>query len=392
MYPKADIRESSQCHLCHSREVTLIDCFTSFHRVTSDCRPLGRGGKLGVCGSCGTVQKMVDDDFLRDCRAIYESYAVYHQSEGREQRVFEQEGGQSQTRSERLLSEIFKRFPIPLQGRLLDVGCGNGGLLRTFSRLRPSWVLHGFDPDDRYKVVVEGIEHVEAFYSCEVEELPGRYDMIVLVHSLEHVPDTINYLLRLSDKLNTDGLFLVLVPNYMENPFDLIIADHCTHFDQENLKRLLDVSGFRTLFASDNCIPKEMTFLARKNARPRTLEIPRTQNSPCQNVIKALNWLKECALSAAQISRNGNFGLFGTSIAATWLFGELDGKVAFFVDEDHDRIGKSLMGRRVYHPGDLSEGCNVLIALPYPIAYDIWKRISSCRARFFLPPRFSGKP
>jgi len=44
-------------------------------------------------------------------------------------------------RSERLLRRLLAECSLPTHGRLLDIGCGNGVLLRTFSAIAPDWTL-----------------------------------------------------------------------------------------------------------------------------------------------------------------------------------------------------------------------------------------------------------
>jgi len=50
------------------------------------------------------------------------------------------------------------------------------------------------------------------------------------------------------------------------------------------------------------------------------------------------------------------FGIFGTSVAAMWLFGQLGDAVSFFVDEDTSRQGTELYGKPVFHPKDVRQG------------------------------------
>jgi trans-aconitate methyltransferase len=343
-----------------------------------------------VCRSCGCVQKFIDNDFKCDCKTIYNSYSVYHQSQGQEQRVFEQSHGESRSRSELLLAKVSKQFNFPSKGCLLDIGCGNGNLLRSFSKLFPSWVLAGSELSEKYKRVIEQIKNVKAFYSCDVEEIHGQYDMITMLHCLEHIINPVNFLKKLRNKITPEGLLLVELPDYTQNPFDLIIADHCSHFYMENVTDLFRISGFDIKIASNNYISKELTFLVCKNENDRKTINKKKENSSFQNITRALQWLRQIVDEASKIGGQGRFGLFGTSIAATWLCSELGDVVTFFVDEDPNRINTEFMGRKVYHPEDVPGEWNVFIALPFPIARDVWKRMKSCKAAFYLPPVWGG--
>lgn len=387
MRTDVDQIEQNCCHICYCRSVELIPVYSDFYRVTSDCKPWRQGGKLSVCQSCGCVQKIVDNDFYNECNDIYNSYSVYYQGEGEEQRTFEQSKGMSLYRSELILNKVFKGFNLPSGGCLLDIGCGNGNLLKSFSKMHPSWKLVGSELSDRYRQDVERIENVKSFYSCNVENIPGQFDMITMLHCLEHMVDPINYLRKISDKIKPEGFLLIEIPDYTQNPFDLIIADHCTHFDLECIKMVLIKAGFNVLIATNDYIPKELTLLARKSVIPMNNENDTKNSTAFQDVTQDLDWLRSVINTAINIdSKYGNLGVLGTSIAGTWICSELGRAVTFFVDEDPSRVGKEFMGRRVYHPKDVPDSCNVFIAQPFTIACDIKKRLQSYGAEFHLPP------
>ncbi len=388
MQTKTSHNQYHRCHICYSYKVELFSDYSNLYRVTSDCKPWHRGGKLGICKSCGCIQKVDDINFHNECSQIYDSYSIYDQGDGDEQKVFEQSKGRSRYRSELLLSKVFKQFDLPSKGCLLDVGCGNGNLLRSFSQLYPHWTLAGSEINGKYRQNVQRIENVKMFYTRGMENISFQFDIIVLLHCLEHIIDPMTFLKKLRDRINDEGLLLIEVPDYRQNPFDLIIADHCTHFGMNNLKTLFNTAGFEIILAASDYIPKELTFLVRKREQfiydRKQLNQPHIFNKNI--IINALIWLKQIIQKAYKMDEKGKLGLFGTSIAATWLCIELGDAVSFFVDEDSSRREKQFMGRKVYHPEDVPESWNVLIAFPFEIAKDIWKRMQSYRAGFYLPP------
>ncbi|MGA1823322.1 MAG: class I SAM-dependent methyltransferase [bacterium] len=377
-----------QCHICCARKVAIINEFADLHRVTSDCRPWMSGGKLGVCKSCGCVQKIIDKDFLRDSNMIYNSYSVYHQAAGEEQRTFEQSHGQSHYRSELILTEVLKEIDLPSKGRLLDIGCGNGNLFRSFLKVRPLWTFVGSEVNEKSRCLVKQIQNVETCYSGDVEEIPGTFDMISMIHCLEHIMNPEQLLTKLHDKINPEGVLLLEVPDYTQNPFDLIIADHCSHFTLETLKQLFHHSGFTVIRAKSNYIAKELTFLVQKSTQRTNRKREKRDTLSSHSIVKTIQWLQDTIHEALTIAQQGRFGLFGTSIAGVWLYGNCGDAVTFFVDEDPSRIEREFMGRTVYHPKDVPEGWNVFLAVPYPIAKKIWERMQSFHARFYLPPEF----
>src|SRR5688572_17970262 len=90
------------CKICGAADVDEVPEYTALTRVTSDCKPWPNGGRLGICMSCGAVQKIADERWFAETAVIYRDYEIYHQSAGVEQGVFDSATGVSQTRSRRL--------------------------------------------------------------------------------------------------------------------------------------------------------------------------------------------------------------------------------------------------------------------------------------------------
>jgi hypothetical protein len=103
-------------------------------------------------------------------------------------------------------------------------------------------------------------------------------------------------------------------------------------------------------------------------------------------VAGALGWLAATAAAARQLAARGDIGLLGTSIAAGWLFAELDGAVRFFVDEDPGRVGKTYLDRPVQHPSQVPEGSAVFIPQPPALAEAISRRLARPGVVYHLPP------
>jgi hypothetical protein len=179
---------TAPCHLCEAGSVTTIPAFAQFMRVSSDHLTWPSGGRLGVCDRCGGVQKLIDDTWRSEIKSIYDKYRIYHQSGGIEQATFNQEQGQALTRSSRLLRRLVAEFPLGEIGRLLDIGCGNGALLRAFAEIAPRWSSAGTEWDDKYRAAVESIRGVEELFTVPPDRVPGQFDLVTMVHVLEHVP------------------------------------------------------------------------------------------------------------------------------------------------------------------------------------------------------------
>lgn len=373
------------CGICGTGLVEELVEYRELRRVTSDCRAWPAGGRIGVCRACGAVQKPADGAFLAEIDDIYRTYAIYHQAAGAEQAVFEQSSGLPASRSVRLLDTFRRHANLESSGRMLDVGCGNGATLRAFGQVAPGWTKAGTEFDAKHRAEVESIPNTETLYVGPVETVPGSFDVITMVHVLEHIVEPVNVLASLRGKLAPGGLLLVEVPHHPANPFELLIADHRTHFTVPVMTRALAAAGFEVVTAAEDWIPKELSIIARPATDPAAALPPNDPVAARMGVAASISWLRQTVDRLRELGSTGPIGLFGTSIAGTWLAAEAGDAVAFFVDEDAARIGRTYLGRPVRSPTDVPPGSRVFVGLPLAVSADICARLSRADVEF-IPP------
>lgn len=374
-----------RCHHCDSDRLRLARGSEQAWRVTSDCKPWPPGGMLALCEACGLVQTIADAQWTRECREIYLRYTIYHQSGGSEQPVFDHASGAAQARSEAILAALRKRVTLPAAGRWLDIGCGNGALLRACSGALPrEWRLCGSEVDDKYRRVIESIPGVERLFTGPLENVEGPFDVISLVHVVEHIPGPGRFLSSLRNKLKPNGLLLLEVPDCSQNFFALMVADHCSHFSVGTLASVASAGGCEVLHAAADWVPKEITLLAqpRKAAGP-----PPSPLAESEQVFWGWDRLQRVATRVLESGAEHSLGIFGTSIAATWLDAQTRQRARFFVDEDVNRVGKPHLGRPVLAPARVPAGSVVFVALPPAIANRVAERLRTVQpqAQFLTP-------
>lgn len=105
-------------------------------------------------------------------------------------------------------AEWLDHIKLPLDANIADVGCGNGQLLYEL-RAAGFENLSGYDPYiEQTKEIAKGVK----VYKKELSEATGKFDLIMMHHALEHVPDPSHVFKDAFEHLNPGGCFLVRLP------------------------------------------------------------------------------------------------------------------------------------------------------------------------------------
>jgi 2-polyprenyl-3-methyl-5-hydroxy-6-metoxy-1,4-benzoquinol methylase len=379
---------SDSCHLCGARLLREADGFSALPRVTSDCKPFPAGGRIGACAVCGAVQKIVDERWQSDVDSIYRDFEIYHQSGGEEQAIFGEDGS-AIPRSQKLIAALGHALSDRSEGRLLDFGCGNGAMLASFSSAWPGWDLYGSELSDKSVAALKSIPRFKQLFVCPIERIPTRFNLATLIHALEHLPEPTEMLRQIGALLEQDGRVFVQVPDANRNPYDLLVADHLMHFTVDTLGYLTRLAGYDTRTLSDRVLVKELSWVgspAQEGMRAR-FDVPPTPILGAKLLARGLDWLAAQLQTARAISSDSrSFGVFGSSISATWLAGALGDQVSFFVDEDPSRVGRRHLGRPILDPAAVAETADVFIPLIPDIATSVGRKMSSKPGRYHEPP------
>ena len=133
---------------------------------------------------------------------------------------------------------------------LLDVGCGDGRFMQALKRR--GWVVAGTETD----VVAAELARNRTGAVVHGSALPHgsgeRFDLVSLLHVLEHVPDPRQTLTDLRPLLTPDGRLLLVLPNadslesrfFKTNWYHLDLPRHFWGFTPASLVRLVETCGF----------------------------------------------------------------------------------------------------------------------------------------------------
>jgi SAM-dependent methyltransferase len=315
---------------------------------------------MGVCSACDLVQAILSPSWGGECRKIYSTYHIYQQSGGAEQAVFS--GGQGMPRSKKIVDWLKRQARLPMRGQVLDVGCGNGGFLRALRGEFPRWGLSGTEFDRRNEKALRKIRGFRKLYDSRSTPPAANFDLISLVHVLEHMAAPSEFLAGLRTLARPGTRVLIQVPDAERNPFILPVVDHASHFSRSSLRRVAERAGIRVKSVRHDVVARELTLLGEWGGMKKA-EGRRSRNRGGKKwAEKNLGLLKRMSDEAQREAKKEKLVVFGSSLGAAWIHGITRGRVKTFLDEDRARHGRKHLGVPIVRPG-IGQGRGVLVPL-----------------------------
>ena len=192
------------------------------------------------------------------------------------------EGGAAAERERRWLraglhTDIVELLQKTAKGkRLLEIGCGTGDFL-AFARENGFQVV-GIEPSAEAveRAVANGLTvhatTLENFCGQSSPGETGKFDAVVMLNVLEHVPDPVTTLQQCRRLLNPEGVVVIRVPNdfseiqeaakaqIQSREWWVAVPDHINYFNLQSLCALLKGVGFDVVHAQGD-FPMEMFLL-----------------------------------------------------------------------------------------------------------------------------------
>jgi ubiquinone biosynthesis O-methyltransferase len=152
---------------------------------------------------------------------------------------------------------------LPANGRILDVGCGNGVISRHLGRL--GYNVLGVDVSDKTIEMAKAIDPMPnvVFMKKSAEELVAsgeKYDAVICSEVLEHLDNPDSLLKVLAASLTDNGKLIITVPNG-NGPRETLVTKPVLNMRRKNnwlwkaivrIKKLLGYSGTTVQSAADN--------------------------------------------------------------------------------------------------------------------------------------------
>jgi 2-polyprenyl-3-methyl-5-hydroxy-6-metoxy-1,4-benzoquinol methylase len=153
---------------------------------------------------------------------------------------------------------------VPIKGKYMDIGCGGGSVL--YFAKKNGWVVKGLELSPVFTEYVKNTLNIDVEVAdfLKYNSPEDQYDLVSLRHVLEHLPDSILAMKKISGLLKKNGYAHFEFPNinslshkfqrvrnkipFLKKKYDpSFVTGHCNQFAKQSFEFLLIKTGFRLI-------------------------------------------------------------------------------------------------------------------------------------------------
>ncbi len=301
-----------------------------------------------------------------------------------------------------MLEFITSSVKLPAKGKVLEVGCGKGLLLRRFANKFPDWDIFAVEPSKNANAFFKEVMPKVNCFEGTFENSPyhgKQFDLVMATGVLEHIPNPVDFLRLFRNCIADNGYGYIGVPNFETNPSDLFTFDHLSRFTPDTITALFSLAGFTVVnkWALSTRVP--MWYVIKK-ADPNSLQsvsaelIAKSQalaTSSLQFIQNTFASYNKCVEESKPGDKIGVFGLGTIGFFGTRQSKLTKDKISFFYDDNSTFWGKEQMGITVHDPSLIvADGVNRIVVSANPCYLDsiserINKIIAGHNIKLYLP-------
>ena len=206
-----------------------------------------RNKTWSLCKSCGTA---TNKPFIEGLSKIYEEYRSHELRKETVVQSFERILNIVDNENRIRIRNLVRYLPVELKS-MLDIGSGLGVFPFIMKEYYKNIDCMEPNADSAEHLRDLGFKCYEGFFSKELLE-GKQYELITLVHVLEHIENPLEFLDDVHDSLLQDGLLYIEVPDasellYLPHEHDEFSVCHLYFYNHFSLRYLLTRCGFKLL-------------------------------------------------------------------------------------------------------------------------------------------------
>jgi 2-polyprenyl-3-methyl-5-hydroxy-6-metoxy-1,4-benzoquinol methylase/rubredoxin len=229
-------------------------CGKSKAKVLSEMDSFSFKVRYYLCQTCGFVFQNPGESAAADPAFYAETYRQLYQAT--------EEPTAKDLRQQRLRAEyqlsLMQNHGVCRLWRALDIGASSGTLLQTIQEAYGGEMI-GVEPGNAYRSLAEakGFKVYPSLEQLQANET-ARFDLVTMMHVLEHLEDPLDTLRKIkTDLLDDRGFLLVEVPNfYAHESYELA---HLNCFTEHSLSEMLKQAGYKVMHMRKHGYPRSET-------------------------------------------------------------------------------------------------------------------------------------
>lgn len=372
-----------RCPICNSKKKSNIQQLKKFQFFSDSALPRKIDIKNVICKHCFVVYQ----------NPVYNNKGLKN--------LFNAAGmsyGSTELSKLDQINWLRKKNLLKKNTKILDVGCYDGSFLKM---LPNSINKFGIDIDKKIISEAKKKNRQIKFFCQNFEKFKSKikFDIIVMMHVLEHLNNPLDVLKNLKKVSNINSKLIIEVPileNHKTNQLDgFITVQHTTHFTENSLsnimlksgwkiidkKKIQKYNGFRIICKINNELFKEDDI----NLNPRDhiffrnyVKDYNNQTSIISQKFKKYVFSKYIIIYAA--------GLHLEMIYHVTNFFKINRRKKFIIlDNDRLKIGRSWRGIKIYNPEIINFLSNInnfkFIISSYPYQNEIYSYLRKLKIK-----------
>lgn len=239
-------------------------CKSDQHAVFERVKSFGFDLTYYQCQNCGLIFQAVGESQAADPNFYEQTYRKVYQAQE------EPTAKDLRIQRQRAMHKVqyLQGFGVDRINRALDIGASTGVFLETIAEKLQAQTM-GVEPGKVYRQYAEarGIAMATSLDDL-LQTKPERFDLVSMMHVLEHLPDPLPTLSTIRESLLTpDGYLLIEVPNfYAHDSYELA---HLMCFTPHSLRQMLMQAGYSIINEQKGGFPRSkllnlyLTIIAR---------------------------------------------------------------------------------------------------------------------------------
>jgi SAM-dependent methyltransferase len=222
------------CRACGSIDLTTLPDPHPAQAVVSDGRIVPYAlGKVS-CRGCGLVSTPARAE-ATDARSHYDSAYDLNLVDSPAE----------QARARRYAGLIGHLFGDRVPGRVLEIGCGSGALLRALAADWPATRFEGIEAAPALAALPSGDARIAKRRGFAEDLRPGGsgYDLVYSINVVEHASDPVVFLRALAAQTAAGGAIVIVCPSGATPNLELVFADHLHSFTADAFRLLAAQAG-----------------------------------------------------------------------------------------------------------------------------------------------------